>query len=538
MNFLGRRCSPSVLAFGALGILLLAEMVAIALRTGTPAFFTLDDPYIHLALAERIAHGEYGINPGEPASPSSSILYPFLLVPFAALGIGEWGALSLNIAGSFGILATWRKLFIRFGFAPDGVEANGGAFLATLAVNGLALPFTGMEHTLHILCTLLTMLALIEVVEEQPTPWYLIPVALTGALLRYEGGAVAGAVAVILAMVGRRRQAASLIVLVAISYLCFSLFLKSLGLPLLPSSVLVKSRSAATVVSDRGVVDVIRAVFANLKHNASRVHLMMLVAGLFTTMLVFHRRREPGAACRVKLTLFAFMVLGAHFVAFRSGWFYRYEPYAVGVLLVWALYSLFSEASPSLLFRSRDDALRGLGGLLCLLVFAGFYVVPAVLTPAAARNIFEQQYQMHRFVTEFWKGPVAINDLGWVSYRNPDYVLDLWGLGSARAHEAFVERDGAWVSEATARKHIAIAMIYKASFDDMIPSQWQELAVLRLGTPKVTPKEDRVSFYLTDPAELSRATAALNEFAKTLPKDVALEWVQGESRKTDIPSKD
>jgi hypothetical protein len=81
-------------------------------------------------------------------------------------------------------------------------------------------------------------------------------------------------------------------------------------------------------------------------------------------------------------------------------------------------------------------------------------------------------------------------------------------------------------------------MIYKASFDGMIPSQWQELAVLRLGTPKVTPKEDRVSFYLTDQAELSRATAALNEFGKTLPKDVALERVQGETRKTDIPFKD
>ena len=534
----GRSKAPLTVTFAAVGVVLLAQMLAICARTGTPAFFTLDDPYIHLALAERIAHGEYGINPGEPASPSSSILYPFLLVPFAALGIGEWGALFLNIAGSFGILATWRKLFIRFGFAPEGVEANGGAFLATLAVNGLALPFTGMEHTLHILCTLLTLLALIEVVEEQPTPWYLIPVALTGALLRYEGGAVAGAVAVILAMVGQRRQAASLIVLVAISYVCFSLFLKSLGLPLLPSSVLVKSRSAATVVSDRGVVDVIRAVFANLKNNISRVHLMMLGAGLFTTSLVYHRRREPGASSRLKLTLFAFMVLGAHFVAFRSGWFYRYEPYAVGVLLVWTLYALFSEETPTLAFRSRDSALRGLGAFLCFLVFAGFYTVPAMLTPTAARNIFEQQYQMHRFVTEFWKGPVAINDLGWVSYRNPDYVLDLWGLGSARAHEAFAERDGAWVREAAVRKHIAIAMIYKASFEGMIPSQWQELAVLRLGTTKITPKEDRVSFYLTDPAELKRATAALNEFAKSLPKDVALEWVSGEIRKTDIPSKD
>mgnify|MGYP001017862235 CR=1 FL=1 len=42
-------------------------------------FYTLDDPYIHLALAENILRGHYGINLDEPSSPSSSIVYPFLV---------------------------------------------------------------------------------------------------------------------------------------------------------------------------------------------------------------------------------------------------------------------------------------------------------------------------------------------------------------------------------------------------------------------------------------------------------------------------
>ncbi|MBN2327748.1 MAG: hypothetical protein JXR73_11395 [Candidatus Omnitrophica bacterium] len=45
--------------------------------------YTLDDAYIHLALSENIIHGHYGINPGECSSPSSSILWPFLLAPWA-----------------------------------------------------------------------------------------------------------------------------------------------------------------------------------------------------------------------------------------------------------------------------------------------------------------------------------------------------------------------------------------------------------------------------------------------------------------------
>src|SRR4051812_10496801 len=58
--------------------------------------FTLDDPYIHLSLAETIASGGYGVNSGEFSSPSSSILYPLLLVIPERLGLGPLGALVIN----------------------------------------------------------------------------------------------------------------------------------------------------------------------------------------------------------------------------------------------------------------------------------------------------------------------------------------------------------------------------------------------------------------------------------------------------------
>ncbi|HIF21262.1 MAG TPA: hypothetical protein EYQ27_04970 [Gemmatimonadetes bacterium] len=40
--------------------------------------YALDDPYIGLAMAEELLHGNYGINPGEPASAASTILRPLL----------------------------------------------------------------------------------------------------------------------------------------------------------------------------------------------------------------------------------------------------------------------------------------------------------------------------------------------------------------------------------------------------------------------------------------------------------------------------
>lgn len=40
--------------------------------------YTLDDPYIHLAVANVITQGGYGVNLSEYSAPSSSILYALL----------------------------------------------------------------------------------------------------------------------------------------------------------------------------------------------------------------------------------------------------------------------------------------------------------------------------------------------------------------------------------------------------------------------------------------------------------------------------
>ena len=55
-------------------VLLLAaiETAAIVYFCDGKFFYTLDDPYIHLALSDNIFHGHYGLNAGEFSSPSNS----------------------------------------------------------------------------------------------------------------------------------------------------------------------------------------------------------------------------------------------------------------------------------------------------------------------------------------------------------------------------------------------------------------------------------------------------------------------------------
>ena len=58
--------------------------------------FSLDDAYIHLAVAENILKGGYGINIPEYSSPSSSILFPYLLAALLKLKISTLFALDVS----------------------------------------------------------------------------------------------------------------------------------------------------------------------------------------------------------------------------------------------------------------------------------------------------------------------------------------------------------------------------------------------------------------------------------------------------------
>ena len=81
------------IAWAALFCIVLA--ISIDLADGH-LIYTLDDPYIHLAVARNILLGGYGVNATEFSSPSSSILWPWLLA------VSEW--LGLGMAGPYGAI--------------------------------------------------------------------------------------------------------------------------------------------------------------------------------------------------------------------------------------------------------------------------------------------------------------------------------------------------------------------------------------------------------------------------------------------------
>ena len=152
---------------------------------------------------------------------------------------------------------------------------------------------------------------------------------------------------------------------------------------------------------------------------------------------------------------------------------------------------------------------------------AGNRYVKALFTlPIAANNIYEQQYQMHRFAVDYYNKPVAVNDVGYVSYKNDNYVLDLWGLASIKAFNYRKNSDGIdWMKELCSEKNIELAMIYDGWFKG-IPNSWIKIGELHLGKRDVTPARSNVVFYAMSQNAYSNIVEKLQPFVETLPLGV------------------
>ena len=497
---------------------------------GGKLVYSLDDPYIHLALARHIAAFHYGINVGEAAAPASSILYPFLLAAFVPFGAEEFAPLVVNALALAATVVIVVEIVARLGLdADDGPIWPSVALVSLVAVgiNLTGLVFTGLEHSLHVMTCLAVLLGLIVVAEDRRVPAWLLAALIVGPLLRYEGAAVALAGAVALAWLGRWRVGVAVVVIVAAMLAGFSLFLLSLGLSALPSSVLVKSAVAAAGadLSASGLANAILYTLSRLPPAGWLIGLLALAISMKLPFIVRENVRAP----QVAVGLFALVVAAAHMMVGRYGWFYRFEIYALSVMLLAALY-VYALALREM--ARRDGSLRAqLVVALPLVLVAFIYSRGTLDTPLSANNIYEQQYQMHRFVRDFYARPVAVNDLGWVAYRNPNYVLDLWGLGyePARVARFASDVDAAagrprrpWVEQLVAARPVDLAIVYDEWFADMVPPGWTRVARLWRSHSHLTGNAS-VAFYAASPGAVADISVALQRFENALPPELRLE---------------
>ena len=491
----------------AAALLTFAIFVGVAIWQNAGVFeYPLDDVYIHLAMAEQIANGGYGINAGEVASASSSPIWPFLLAPFSGTVLERWIPLVLNVIALVAAAALFGRIL---GEARLG---RAGAFFAVLAPFALGMytvAYSGMENMAHGAASLAIILGLWLYVETGRIGWLLVLGVILAPAFRIEGLALALVAAALVIRLGRLPAGLGLIVIGLAPVVGFVVFLLSLGLEPLPSSVTAK-------LAETGGGNVIGKFLGNSGTYGGRL-LLVLSVMLALVSLVFWNRDIRRAYFGLGIA-----AAGLAHLAFGSvGWLDRYETYAVFSVAA-ALALLASDQS-----RWVRSALMGLILLAGVLTYAPY--VPNNL--ANMRAIHLQHAEMSRFAKDHVQAPVAVSDLGYVAWRNPDYVLDFWGLATPEALTLRLsdECDG-WMDRLADDRNVQVAMIYDRLFVCDLADTWVPLGSLWLedpGRPFLGGPE--VAFYARTPDVARSLANGLRDWAETLPAGARFDFDGGGS---------
>jgi hypothetical protein len=509
------------------GVILLGLILSILKMNDGTFLYTMDDPYITLAISDQISHGNYGVNAGLHAAPASSILFPFLLATAARFPIHPYFPLIINCLALFVTLwIVWQFLQHlhlagdTFGWAVQAIAL----VLLAVCLNLIAVVFCGAEHSLHIAAAAACIYGLALFLDKGEMNAWLPAVIVLAPLLRYEGLPLSIGALLILALRGYWRTAAGAFASIVLLLGSFSAFLLSMKLPPISSSILTKSNVAANGVSGAGA-----GLFQSIGWNVllmaiHPVGLVVLAIGVAAAVQCF--RELPAKPWRWTshglMALGLVCLIGGHAAGGRFGGLDRYEDYALLGTAMMGIY-LSQNAIRNVLANKKIRLAVCCATALFLVILCFRYIRSTWLVPLESNNIYEQQFQMHRFVNDYYRAPVAVNDLGLVSYHNPNFVLDLGGLASEEARRLRFSNAGADAYRDFIASHgVHLVIIYDEWFVGQIPASWTKLASMDLSRKRISPDKKEVQFYATDASAVNRIEPELQAFSKSLPPRVKL----------------
>jgi hypothetical protein len=510
------------------GAILLALFLSILRLNNGTFIYSMDDPYIGLALSDQIRHGNYGINAGLHAAPSSSILSAFLLATASGTPLHPYLPLVLNTLALFAtLIIVWRFLrHLRLAEDTFGRVAEAAAvLLLALCMNLIGVVFTGLEQSLHIAVTAACIYGLALFLDTGIMPAWLPVVIVISPLLRFEGLPLSIGALTVLVLRGRWRTAIGTFALIVLCMGGFVAFLVSMKLPPLPSSILVKSNVAASAVGSAGT-RFLRSIVINVLYLTLRFRMgfALFASGVAAVVCCF-RELSANAWRWTSRGLMAFALLclvGGHLTGGTIGGLDRYEDYALLGTAMFGIYLMQGTIRSALANRKRR-LVYSCATAAALMLLCSHYLGSIWKVPIATNNIYEQQFQMHRFINDYYRGPVAVNDLGLVSYHNPNFVLDLGGLASEEGRILFMSKSSPDAYRAIVdRNGVHLVIIFDEWFEHKIPTSWLKVASMDQSRECVTCGESEVQFYATDTLTASKLRPELQSFKESLPPRVKL----------------
>lgn len=477
--------------------------------------YALDDAYIHMAMAKNFSlRGVWGVTRYEFTSSSSSLLWTLLLaLDYRIFGVNEISPLLLNALVGILFLLAAASLFRTYELPPS--FACAGLIALVFLVPLVPLVFTGQEHILHLLLSLLFLHSATRALSgEEDTYRNLL---FTGPLLgmvRYEGLFLVLVVCCFFAIKRKLRSAVLLGAVASLPALVYGIVSQSNGWFFLPSSILLKGN-----LPGQGFMPFL---ISGLRHWAEAPHMIFLVLAMIAVLFVQKRRSAlPPDLLMMNQIYVAAAVLHMQFAGVN--YFYRYEAYLVGLGLSILFLTVRRWEIPKPVWAALPVLVMTV--LLLLRGARGLYH-----TPHAAKNIYEQQYQMGLFVRSYYQGrAVAANDIGAINYQADIRCLDLLGLGTLRVGAA--RREGSYTTE-TMRKlageeNVAIAIVFDRWFPAgtqlALPREWERIASWKISR-NVISGDDTVSFYAIGASQKPILLENLRNFSGQLPPDVIQLW--------------
>jgi hypothetical protein len=244
------------------------------------------------------------------------------------------------------------------------------------------------------------------------------------------------------------------------------------------------------------------------------------------TWLLFIRQLKEMFAYRYVLLLLISAVLVHVFFAGYVN-FPRYEAWLIGCSI--AVSGMLTAKYGRSLFKRDNMTTKWITALIAMLIF-----LPLVIRSGnalgnisqACINIYEQQYQMGQMLHRYYnKTPVAIGDIGAVSYFTEGKDLDLVGLANidvarSKKNDYYTPQ---FMNQLTKNEGARIAICYDYFTMPGLRQYWTKVATWTIPN-NVTCGDATVAIYAVDSIDAPDLKKNLVEFQPHLPQDVEVHY--------------
>jgi hypothetical protein len=492
--------------------------------------YPIDDTYIHLNIAENFSQsGIWGISDDGFSSLSSSLIWSLLLSGINVIfGPLEITPLILSILFSLLLLIFIFLIFNKHRF-PSTL-----AFLGLLALFLLTpllpLVFSGLEHIIHALLTILMLCLSARVVTQgkNSSLWKLIFLAPLLIMARFESIFLIFIVSVMFLLKKKWKQSLALLTGI-VPLVIFGFISLNRGWFFVPNSIVLKGRLPDfTSLNNLGIWFI-----TPWELTQENFHLLLLLVFLAIIQVKLQLKKKqiyPGLDFMNSILIMT-MILHIQFA--QKGWFYRYEAYLMisGLFIVF----LFINEHFQTNLRHANDHVKNpkpvlqflkicIPSLIVILALSPRGITALKNIPQASKNIYEQQYQMALFLNTYYDDSrIAANDIGAINYFTDTHCFDLWGLSSLEVAKAKMQNsfDAGFIDQITKSEQIKIAILYEHWFTPYggLPPEWIKVGEWTIQN-NVVCGGNTVSFFAVDPSEKDLLTQHLIEFSSKLPIDV------------------